>query len=334
MKQTRRDFVRVLFVASQAAVASRFLPVDLLGQSVQPPAGTLNFLVFGDWGRQGELDQREVAEQMGKAAQNLRARFVIAVGDNFYEDGVTSTTDDHWHKSFEDVYTARSLYVPWHVILGNHDYHGNCEAQLDYAKMSSRWHMPARYYVQSHVIDREITADFFYIDTTPMIKLYHRDNFAGGIHHNVRTQDVPKQLGWFRDALAASRAQWKIVIGHHPIYSGGEHGDTPELIQNILPLLHEHGVQAYFNGHDHDLQHLTAGDINLFCTGAGSSVRPTRQTPHTKFAKSRSGFTTVCLGPENMDIGMIDYQGNTLYSTSVSRTAGKKLKSFQSLEPA
>lgn len=335
MKQTRRDFVRVLFAASQAAVASRFLPVNLLGETVPSPAGALNFLVFGDWGRQGELDQRQVAGQMGKAAQNLSARFVIAAGDNFYNDGVTSTTDDHWHKSFEDVYTDRSLQVPWYAILGNHDYHGNCEAQLEYAKRSARWNMPARYYLQNHTIGRDNTADFFYLDTTPMIKMYHLDNFEGSIHHNVRTQDVPKQLAWFKNALAASRAQWKIVIGHHPIYSGGEHGDSPELIQNILPLLHEHGVQAYFNGHDHDLQHLMAGNINLFCTGAGSSVRPTKETPHTKFAKSRSGFTTVSLGPEKMDIGMIDYTGTLLYSTTVARTlmknaigGGRKQKSI------
>ena len=30
--------------------------------------------------------------------------------------------------------------------------------------------------------------------------------------------------------LAASKASWKVVVGHHPVRSnGGEHGDTPEL---------------------------------------------------------------------------------------------------------
>ena len=319
MKQTRREFVRTLFVASQAAVATRFLPVDLFAEGTPP--GTLNFLVFGDWGRQGELDQREVAEQMGIAAQKMSARFVIAAGDNFYEDGVTSTTDDHWHKSFEDVYTAPSLQVPWNAILGNHDYHNNCDAQLAYAKTSSRWRMPARYYKQSYQLDGGVTVDFFYLDTTPMIKAYYRLDFEEKIHDNVVTQDVPKQLAWFKDSLAASTAQWKIVIGHHPIYSGGEHGDQPEIIENVLPLLQEHNVHAYFNGHDHDLQHLMAGDINLFCTGAGSSVRPTKNTEHTKFAKSRSGFTAASLGPEKMDIRMIDYKGKVLYSTSVMRNS-------------
>ncbi|HXC35229.1 MAG TPA: tartrate-resistant acid phosphatase type 5 family protein [Candidatus Acidoferrales bacterium] len=319
MKQTRRDFVRTLFVASQAAVASRFLPANLFASGV--PSSTLNFLVLGDWGRRGELDQKEVAEQMGIAAQNISARFVIAVGDNFYENGVASLTDPHWQESFEAVYTAPSLRIPWHVILGNHDYHGNCDAQLAYALRSPRWTMPARYYMQSHQIDHQTRADFFYVDTTPMVKIYYRHEFEERIRANVITQDVPGQLAWFKAALAGSKAQWKVVFGHHPIYSGGEHGDQPELIQSILPLLREHNVHAYFNGHDHDLQHLVAGDVNLFCTGAGSQVRPTKKIEYTRFAKSQSGFTTVSLGPDKMDVAMIDWQGTALYTTTVARSA-------------
>ena len=319
MKQTRRDFVRTLFVASQAAVASRFLPTDLFASDAS--AKTLNFLVFGDWGRQGERDQVEVAEQMGIAAQNIGARFVIAVGDNFYEDGVSSLADDHWQKSFENVYTAPSLQVPWHVILGNHDYHGNCDAQLAYASRSQRWTMPARYYRQTHQIDNQTTADFFYLDTTPMVRAYYKHGFEENIRANVITQDVPGQLAWFKAALTASKAQWKVVFAHHPVYSGGEHGDQPEIIETILPLLREYNVHAYFNGHDHDLQHLVAGDINFFCTGAGSQVRPTKNIEYTKFAKSRSGFTTVSLGSDKMDVAMIDWRGAVLHTASIARTS-------------
>jgi acid phosphatase len=76
-------------------------------------------------------------------------------------------------------------------------------------------------------------------------------------------------------------------------------------------------VQVWFNGHDHDLQHLVAGDLNLFCSGAGSEVRPTKKTVHTKFAQSRSGFTTVSLQRDKMHIRMIDNHGQVLYTTSV-----------------
>ena len=318
MKQTRREFVRILFVASQAAVAGRFLPANLLAQSVPAVTAGLNFIVFGDWGRRGEPDQTEVAAQMAVAAQNIGARFVISVGDNFYEDGVVSTSDPQWRASFENVYSAASLQVPWHVILGNHDYHGNCDAQIDYSRTSPRWKMPARYFVRSEPVDAATTADFFFLDTTPLLKSYYAERKTRA---HVLTQDPKRQLDWFKAALGASKAQWKIVIGHHPIYSGGDHGDSPELIEKVLPLLHEHNVQAYFNGHDHDLQHLMAGEVNLFDSGAGSEVRPTKKTAHTKFAASCSGFTTVTLQSDKMDVRMIDSHGTQLYTATERRTS-------------
>jgi len=311
MNQTRREFVRTLFVATQGVVASRFLPGSL---QAAPTPGGLNFLIFGDWGRQGERDQVEVADQMAKAAKDIEAQFVISVGDNFYEYGVQSVTDSHWRASFEDVYHHAPLQVPWHAILGNHDYNGNCDAQLAYHETHPRWNMPARYYQQTHKLSADATADFFYIDTSPMVKSYQRSLRMGP---NVRSQDVPKQLEWLKGALADSKARWKIVIGHHPIYSGGEHGDTKELVENVLPLLHQYKVQAYFNGHDHDLQHLMAGEINLFDTGAGSQFRPTKNTEHSKWSKACSGFSTVSLRADQMEVRMIDNHGAMIYAATV-----------------
>ncbi|HTR41439.1 MAG TPA: tartrate-resistant acid phosphatase type 5 family protein [Pseudomonadales bacterium] len=319
MKQTRREFVKTLFVASQAAVASRFLSVNLMAQNASPDA--LNFAVIGDWGRRGERDQVEVAQQMGKSAQDINAKFVISVGDNFYEGGVTGVDDKHWKQSFENVYTAPSLQVPWYPILGNHDYHADCNAQIAYSQLSSRWNMPARYYMQCHQIDKDVTADFFYLDTTPMVRIYYNRYFEEPTYANVSKENVPAQLAWFKQALSNSKAQWKIVFAHHPIYSGGDHGDTAELIENVLPLMQEHGVQAYFNGHDHDLQHLMAGNINLFCSGGGSQHRPTRMTSHSKFADACSGFATVSLGADKMNIRMIDNNGKLLYTTSIFRNS-------------
>ena len=53
----------------------------------------LNFLAVGDWGRNGEYDQAEVAKQMGIWANNHPNDFVISVGDNFYPAGVVSEND-------------------------------------------------------------------------------------------------------------------------------------------------------------------------------------------------------------------------------------------------
>ncbi|HXI71648.1 MAG TPA: tartrate-resistant acid phosphatase type 5 family protein [Verrucomicrobiae bacterium] len=321
MKQSRREFVRTLFVATQAVMVGQLLPGTLhaaaaLASEVKPDG--LNFLIFGDWGRNGQKDQVEVAAQMATAAQAVGAKFIVSVGDNFYNKGVASVDDPQWQTSFEKVYSAPSLQVPWQVILGNHDYCGNCDAQVAYGKTSPRWKMPARYYVQSEKIDAATTVDFFYLDTSPLIKSYRTN---ASLQQQLASQDREKQLAWFKAALAASRAQWKIVVAHHPIYSGGEHGDMPDLIESVLPLLHEHKVQAYFNGHDHDLQHLQAGEVNLFCSGAGSLVRPTRSEDHTKFAMSCPGFTTVNLQAGRMNVQMIDSHGARVYATTVPRVS-------------
>ena len=323
MKQTRREFVRVLFVATQAAMMGRFLPDTLRAADVADTrAGTLNFLVFGDWGRHGEMDQVDVATQMGIAADAFKAQFVISVGDNFYERGVVSTDDPQWQRTFEDVYHADSLQVPWYVALGNHDYLGNCDAQIAYSHQSQRWTMPARYFTQTRRIDAATAVDFFFLDTTPMVRSYWHEPVY---REHVRTQDVPKQLAWFEAALAASTAPWKIVIGHHPIYSGGGilgHGDTRELIEDVLPLLKQYQVQAYFNGHDHNLQHLQVGGLNLFDSGAGSRARPVFKTKYTRFAEACSGFTTVSLQADNMKVRLIDYRGRLLYTARIPRVVG------------
>ena len=315
MKQTRRQFVRTLFVATQATALAPLLSGRLLAAG--NPAAALNFLLVGDWGRNGEKDQVAVAKQMGLAADQNPAKFIISVGDNFYEDGVKSVDDPQWQSSFEQVYTAASLQVPWWSILGNHDYHGNCDAQIEYHTRSPRWNMPARYYTRTEQIDAANAVDFFYLDTTPMAKL---DLDELMFHGNVKSQDLARQLTWLEAALAASTAPWKIVVGHHPVYSGGQHGDTPYIIKHILPLLEKYGVQAYFNGHDHDLQHLQAGKINLFCTGGGSKPRTQlKTTAHTKFGLGCSGFIAATLAAEQLDVRMIDDQGKLLYATTVPR---------------
>ena len=314
MNATRRDFVRTLFVASQAAIAGKFLSSPLHAAEASAPA--LNFAVIGDWGRQGRSDQREVAQQMAVACEQAKARFVISLGDNFYSKGVTSVDDPQWQQSFENVYTASSLQVPWYPILGNHDYYGNCDAQIEYGKTHPRWAMPSRYFKQTHQVDAVTQAEFFYIDTSPMILNYQRS----GNYSDLNSQDPQKQMKWLEESLAASKASWKIVFGHHPIHSAGEgHGDQPELVAALLPLLAKYQVQAYFAGHDHDLQHLQASGVHLFVSGAGSEHRPVKGVPQSKFHVASSGFAMASLRANELELRLIDNQGKLLYSATAPR---------------
>ena len=283
-------------------------------------AGTdtdLSFLVIGDWGRDGASHQRDVADQMEIAARAANARFVVAVGDNFYEDGVQSVTDPKWRTSFEDVYTGDHLrQMPWYVALGNHDYGGVPQAQVDYTAHSARWHMPARYF---KVAIPEASVDLFIIDTTPIVEENRRGDRPMAL--NVASQDVPAQLQWLDRELAASQARVKFVFGHHTLFSGGStHGDTPDLIKRLLPILQAHRVTAYVNGHDHDLQHIVRDGVDCVCTGAGSAVRPVSRVDGTRFCVARSGFSVISVRGGQAQVAFHDYTGASLYRGQLAST--------------
>ncbi len=284
------------------------------------PAGPLTFLVVGDWGRRGTDHQRDVADAMERAAADLGSRCVLSVGDNFYPDGVANVSDPNWKLSYEDVYTGAHLQTPWYVALGNHDYHGEPQAQLDYAKTSPRWRMPSRYYKVSGAALGMPAVDLFCIDTTPMLDAFTERS----VRHSglpVDRQDTAEQLAWLDRSLAASEARWKLVFGHHTIRSGGgTHGDTPEIVARVLPILQRRGVAAYICGHDHDLQHIRRDGLDYILTGAGSQVRPVHAVEGTRFCAAVSGFTAVQVRPETLSFEFRDYTGARLYGASLTRS--------------
>ncbi|CAN5241320.1 metallophosphoesterase [soil metagenome] len=288
-----------------------------LGWAAEPKA--LAFVATGDWGQEGDTRQKAVATQMGIAARRMNSSFVVAVGDNFYDAGVTSTSDAHWKVSFEDIYTDPALQTPWYAILGNHDYGGSPQAQIDYSGKSRRWMMPARYYVKSVTLPGGMAADLFFIDTSPLISGYRNSARESNLRANVLGQDGKAQLAWLQAALAKSTAPWKLVFGHHPVFSGGEHGDTSDLVRDLKPLLDRYGVQAYVNGHDHDLQHIDRDGIAYVCTGAGASVRTVKSVTGTRFARSQVGFTAYRLTPDRLTIDFIDDRGVLMHSADVPR---------------
>lgn len=312
----RFPITRRRLVQSAASMAGLLTTLGWRGVQARAAGSELAFLAVGDWGRDGAFHQADVAAAMGRAGEEAGSRFVLSVGDNFYPDGMQSVTDPQWRTSFEDVYTARSLQTPWYVALGNHDYHGRPEAEIEYTAHSKRWTMPARYYVRHETTPDGAEVDIFVLDTSPMVRRYWEGETEKA---KVKDQDVPAQLRWLEAALAASTAPWKLAIGHHPVLSGGEHGSTPEMIASVQPLFERHGVRAYFSGHDHDLQHIEAGPVHYICTGAGSETRPTSKIPGSKFASDSSGFTLARLSRDALRFEFRDYTGAVLYQARIGR---------------
>ena len=88
--------------------------------------GKLRFLALGDWGGQDQYpyyteQQRETADGMAAVASATTelsaASFVLALGDNFYFDGLPGGDEDElrFMSTFEDVYYHNELQVPWYM---------------------------------------------------------------------------------------------------------------------------------------------------------------------------------------------------------------------------
>ncbi len=138
----------------------------------------LHFLAIGDWGREGKYLQKETADAMAKYAEESPVSFIISTGDNFYETGIKTVDDPLVKISFEDIYSANSLQVPWYATLGNHDYGDNVQAQIDLTKVNKRWKMHSRYYSIDEELNDGTKIQFLFIDTNPFIINYRNNLFA------------------------------------------------------------------------------------------------------------------------------------------------------------
>ena len=208
-------------------------------KNLQIPEDALSFFVLGDWGRNVDFNQQQVADRMAETAYKVEPEFFISTGDNFYSNGVASVNDPMWQTSFENVYYHGTLFEYWYVVLGNHDYRGNPQAEIDYTGVSQRWKMPSRYYSFEQELEDESgeQALFVFIDTSPFEKEYHQEEK----YKNVVGQDTTTQKIWLEQTLSKSNAKWKIVIGHHPLYTTGKRfGEKNDMVPAFQPLFEKY----------------------------------------------------------------------------------------------
>ncbi len=227
----------------------------------------MRVLAFGDFG-QGTPAQQKTAAAMARFHANKPFDFGVTVGDNFYDRGMESTADPRWRTQWEELYSPLNVKV--FATLGNHDwgFPDSPAAEILYSQQSASWRMPAPYYTFTAG-----AVQFFALDTNEVSEA---------------------QLVWLNDELTKSRARWKLVYGHHPIYSAGRHGDSKSLIRRLLPLLRGR-ADVYLAGHDHDLQHLKPeGGVHFFVSGGGGAgIRKIEASPRSLYAQSSHGFTVI-----------------------------------------
>lgn len=291
-------------------------------EKIKVDPSAVNFILMGDWGRNGADHQKQVARQMGKTASEASVDFIIAAGDNFYPKGVVSEFDPLWKYSFEDIYTDFSLQWDWYPVLGNHDYGANPDAQIAYSRISRRWQMPARYYHKKFSLNGDTTQQMLlvFIDTSPLVPYYYT-----GDGHNVQKQDSTAQKVWLERLLSdpSSNVKWKVVVGHHPMYTGGsrtEGRDTRAIRGSLQPLFEKYRVDAYLTGHEHSLQHhVSNGGTHHFTSGSASERTSVKMLPISKFVASEYGFMLFSVTFHQMFVQVVDFRGNIVYKTELTK---------------
>jgi DNA repair exonuclease SbcCD nuclease subunit len=271
------------------------------------------FMIACDLGRNGYYDQQIIAELMGETASIAGAEFVAALGDVHHYMGVQSVNDPLWLTNYELTYKHPELMIPWYPILGNHEYQGNTSAVIAYSEVSRRWQMPGRYYSKVFDVSDSTKVLLLFIDTTPMIDEYR----VSEEHPDARKQSVENQMRWIDNTLKNSTEKWKIVMGHHPVYAGTtkDESERTDIQTRLLPILEKHKVDAYYNGHIHNFQHInTAGSsIDYFVISSASQSREVVQSEGTLFTSSATGFALCSLNDSVLITTLVDKTGNIIY---------------------
>ncbi len=264
--------------------------------SVLPADRAVRVLAFGDYGTGSPL-QKQAAAAIAAYHRAQPVDFAITTGDNFYTTGMESPDDPRWQTWFEDLYG--SLGITFYPSLGNHDWgHPDSpSAEILYRPKSNSWRMPASYYT--------FTAgpvQFFALDT-----------------QSVAVSE--RQAAWLDAELSRSTAAWKIVYGHHPIYTAGNYQDRPDLIATLMPIMRNR-VDAYFAGHDHNLQALSPdGGVHFYVTGGGGAgLYPVRAHERSVFALSTLGFAVLAADAKQLTVSLIDAAGKTVHEETIRKS--------------
>lgn len=284
----RRDFLSLTGGGFGLALGSHFMfnrPSEAITPSTSP---LFSFAALGDVGT-GNKGQHRVAGAMADRHNINPFSLFLLTGDNIYENGDIAKVGG----AFEYPYRFfRTKSIPFYAVLGNHDIRtNNGEDQVQYRG----YNMQGRYYT----FNKEIV-QFFALDTN-------------------KNAPFSEQLAWLEENLAGSSAKWKIVFGHHPVYSSGVHGNTARLVETLPPLFARYGVRLYFNGHDHNYERTKpiGGTTYLTC-GAGAKLRPVGKSDRTAYSVAKLSFAAIDVYSDRLEILGINTKGEIFDRATIS----------------
>ncbi|HEX2339272.1 MAG TPA: metallophosphoesterase [Vicinamibacterales bacterium] len=271
-----------------AALAPARSPVPVIDQTqVRLPrkAGSLRFAVIGDSGR-GSRPQYDVAARMEAWRKEFSFDFVLMAGDNVYDGG----TPEDYRLKFELPYKPfLDADVKFYAALGNHD----DPNQPDYKLFNTGGERYYTFAKRMGVIGAG-EARFFVLDTV------HLDH---------------QQLRWLDNELGRAKADWKIALFHHPIYTSGRYRThAAELRRRLEPIFVRHGVDVAFSGHEHFYERTTPQHgITYFVTGGAGSLR------RGDIGADAGGGRRAVAFDQDYSFLLVEIEGDELFFQAVSR---------------
>jgi tartrate-resistant acid phosphatase type 5 len=239
-----------------------------------------NIIVFGDQGTGAEKSQvvSQTVKNMSIVCQWFGCDFGISAGDNIYNEGPLYDEDGNWVQEFVAKFVSvfYPLRLPIYLAIGNHDLgllkykrspsqedmKARLKAQVEFSKRNENpgiedsdkrmWNLEGPYY--SRLIEENgIRTYLIFLETN-----HYPSDFT------QESIDNDEQKRWLESQLStedARNADWRIVVGHHPLYSVGRHGvnhgDTDrmsKLKEELRSLFCQGNVNFYLAGHDHHLE--------------------------------------------------------------------------------
>ena len=296
MGTNRRQFLTVagltgLGMAGMGKLLTEDLRQPQLVSAAQPPKSPLlqRFAVLADTGT-GSLQQYAVGRALAQYHQKHPFNTVILAGDNIYTNGEFEKIKPVFRDPYQDL-LGRG--VKFYASLGNHDVRtDNGDRQVEYPDFNMKGR---RYYTHG-------TGDvrFFVVESNALI--------------NPNSTDRATQLAWLDRELGASKAKWKIIYGHHNIYSAGVYGVNEVMRRDVTPILKKHNIKLWINGHDHNYQRSQPidGTTYLVCGGGGAKLYPVKPQSWTAFAQSVHSFGIVEVYSDQILLTGIDSYGRTI----------------------
>ena len=243
------------------------------------------------------------------------------LGDNWYGPLPDGVKDKRWQTQFEEMYPKSVFDCPAYAIPGNHDYQRMPEskvaAELEYAKTAgTRWTMPSLWYRFEFPVKNPLVTVIALDSNMPSAD----GKWDRGTDYTLKPEQAAEQLAWLKTELERPRkTPFIIVMGHHPIFSNGPHGDHKALIRDWEPMLREYKVHLYLAGHDHDMQHLEfEGHPTSFVLsgGGGADLYKLKidAAERGPMAQRVYGFSDLEVTPEMLTLRHLDEQGRLIHA--------------------